>query len=73
LFSGRVQIAGNIGWGGDAQLKAVSDSAGAFGATSTTSADSMILTTLPPGAYTAVLSSPSGATGIAMIEIYEVP
>ena len=73
LFSGRLQIASNVGWGGDLQLKAVSDAVGAFRASSATNADSMILITLPPGAYTALISSPSGATGLAMVEVYEVP
>ena len=73
LFSGRLQIASNVGWGGDLQLKAVSDAVGAFRASSATNTDSMILITLPPGAYTALISSPSGATGLAMVEVYEVP
>ena len=36
------------------------------------SADSALLVTLPPGAYTAVLDSPTGAGGVALVEVYEV-
>ncbi len=36
------------------------------------SADSAMLVTLPPGAYTAVVESPSGAGGVALVEVYEV-
>jgi uncharacterized delta-60 repeat protein len=37
------------------------------------SADSVLLVTLPPGLYTAQVSSYAGASGTAMVEIYEVP
>ena len=36
------------------------------------SADSAMLVTLPPGAYTAVVDSPSGSGGVALVEVYEV-
>jgi hypothetical protein len=39
----------------------------------TGSADSAMLVTLPPGNYTVQLSGVSGSTGIALVEIYEVP
>jgi hypothetical protein len=31
------------------------------------------LITLPPGAYTAQVSGASGDTGVALVEVYEVP
>ena len=37
------------------------------------SKDAIILMTLPPGLYTAVVSGANGATGIALVEVYEVP
>jgi hypothetical protein len=37
------------------------------------SADSALLLTLPPGAYTTAVSGANGGTGVALIEIYEVP
>ena len=37
------------------------------------SGDSAILTTLAPGGYTAQVSGVGGTTGVALVEIYEVP
>jgi sugar lactone lactonase YvrE len=37
------------------------------------SADSAMIVTLPPGAYTVQLSGVGGTSGIALVEIYEVP
>jgi len=37
------------------------------------SKDAVILMTLPPGLYSAVVSGASGATGISLVEVYEVP
>lgn len=50
---------------------AVMVSAGAFQLSYTQ--DAAMVLTLPPGAYTAQVSSASGSTGIALIEVYEVP
>jgi len=66
-------LATNSGWGGDPQLTTVGNSVGAFALTNPSSKDSVILTTLAPGTYTAVASSTSGAAGVALIEIYEIP
>ncbi len=46
---------------------------GAFAWGSASSKDSAILVTLPPGAYTAQVSGASGDTGVALVELYEVP
>ena len=35
--------------------------------------DSAMLVTLPPGSYTAKVSGFGGITGVALIEIYEMP
>jgi hypothetical protein len=32
-----------------------------------------MVVTLPPGAYTAQVSGTNGTTGIALIEVYELP
>ena len=37
------------------------------------SRESGIFTSLPPGAYTAILAGSSGGTGIGLIEIYNIP
>jgi hypothetical protein len=44
---------------------------GAF-SLATGSADSAMVLTLPPGAYTAEVSGADGGTGIALVEIYEM-
>ena len=66
-------VATNSGWGGDPQITTVSNSVFAFPLTNPASSDSVVLATLPPGAYTAIASSVSGATGTVLIEVYEVP
>jgi hypothetical protein len=37
------------------------------------SKDAALLITLPPGAYTAIVESADGSSGIALVEVYEVP
>ena len=66
-------LATNAGWGGDPQITAVDTAVGAFTLTNASSKDSVVLVTLPPGAYTAVASSVTGTAGVAVIEVYEVP
>ncbi|HXP59037.1 MAG TPA: arylsulfotransferase family protein [Dongiaceae bacterium] len=66
-------LGSNAGWNGDAQIAATAASVGAFGWGASDSADSALLVTLPPGAYTAEVSGASGDTGVSLIEIYEVP
>ncbi|MGA2017290.1 MAG: immunoglobulin domain-containing protein [Opitutaceae bacterium] len=73
LFGGSTMIAANDGWGGNAQIAAEAAAVGAFAWSSPTSADSAILITLPPGAYTAQVSGASGDTGVSLVEVYEVP
>ena len=73
LYSGTTLLATNDGWGGNAQIAATAASVGAFQWASTTSNDSAILVTLPPGAYTAQVAGASGDTGVALVEVYEVP
>jgi len=66
-------LATNSGWGGDPQITAVSTAVGAFPLTNPSSADSVLLTTLAPGNYTAIANSVSGVGGSALVEVYEVP
>lgn len=64
----------NTGWSTAANaldLRETARQTGAF-ALVPGSADSALLVTLPPGAYTAVVESPSGAGGVALVEVYEV-
>jgi hypothetical protein len=45
---------------------------GAFGL-SAGSKDAALLGTLPPGAYTAQVSGVNATTGVALVEVYEIP
>jgi hypothetical protein len=63
----------NNGWGGSTQVASVAASVGAFQWSSPASKDSALLVTLPPGAYTAQVAGASGDTGVALVEVYEVP
>ncbi|HMD60065.1 MAG TPA: hypothetical protein VKG78_01460, partial [Opitutaceae bacterium] len=73
LYSGPTVIESNNGWGGNPQIASTAASVGAFPWANPMSADSALLVTLPPGAYTAQVSGASGDTGVALIEVYEVP
>jgi len=73
VFSGSTVVASNTGWGGNAEIALEASTVGAFTWSSATSADSAVLVTLPPGAYTAQVSGASGDTGIGLVEVYEVP
>jgi hypothetical protein len=72
LYSGSTVLAGNFGWGGSPQIASRAASVGAFPWSSTTSDDSALLVTLPPGAYTAQVSGETGDTGDALVEVYVV-
>jgi len=73
--SAQALIRENFSWqkGNDpALVSAAETQTGAFSFASG-SADSAILIVLPPGSYTAEVSGNGGATGIALVEVYEVP
>ena len=65
-------IASNDGWGGTAALSAAFALVGAF-SLPTNSADAALLVTLQPGTYTAEVTGANGSTGIALVELYEMP
>jgi hypothetical protein len=73
LYSGSTVLASNLGWGGNAQIASRASSVGAFPWTSSVSSDSALLITLPPGGYTAQVAGASNDTGVALVEVYEVP
>ena len=67
-------LATNRGWrtaSDPAALVAAAKSVGAF-ALRDPGADSALLLTLPPGVYTAHVRSDTAATGVALVEVYEV-
>lgn len=66
-------IAANNDWGGTAALKATFTVVGAFPFPNEASRDAAIVLELPPGSYTATVSGNGAATGIALVEIYELP
>jgi hypothetical protein len=68
-----VILASNAGWGGNAQITAIDSTVFAFALTNPSSNDSAVVVTLPPGNYTAQVSSISGTAGTALVEVYEVP
>jgi polygalacturonase len=75
LYSEQTLIGGNDKWGSTAAAPAIVSAAAQVGAFMLPdgSKDAVLLVTLPPGAYTTQVSGVGGATGIALVEIYEVP
>ena len=74
LMSGAAPLAANVGWAtapNAAEARRTAERAGAF-PLSGAAADSLLLVTLPPGAYTAVIAAPEGAGGVALVELYDV-
>ncbi len=73
--SDSAQLQQNIGWltaPNAAQIGLTAAQVGAFSIPAN-SPDSAILMTLDPGSYTAQVSGVGGGTGVALVEIYEVP
>ena len=73
LFNGAsAQIGENDNWGGTAALTAAYAQVGAFGLPSA-SKDAALLATLAPGGYSVRVSGVATTTGVALVEVYEVP
>lgn len=72
LFGPAGQIVANDNWGGGPTLTAAFTQVGAFPLPAT-SRDAAVVTTLAPGNYTVQVSGVGGTTGVALVEIYEVP
>jgi hypothetical protein len=74
LFDGNQnRLATDNGWEGSPQIAGAASAVGAFAWADPSSADSALLITLPPGAYTAQALAASGDAGVALIEVYAVP
>ena len=69
------QLAANDNWGDSASLSEIRGAAASAGAFTLAegSKDSALLTILDPGVYTVQVSGVGGATGVSLLEIYEVP
>ena len=65
-------VAANDNWGGTTELIAAFATVGAFGLPAG-SGDAAVVVWLPPGAYTVTVSGVGGTTGVALVEIYEMP
>lgn len=75
LFAGNTPVFMNAGWTTSADAAAITSAslqAGAF-AFAAGSADAAMIVTLAPGAYTAQVTGLSGSTGLALVEVYELP
>ena len=66
-------IGGNNDWGADPQLVAAMARVNAFSIGVAPSRDAMLMVTLPPGGYTAQATGNGGSSGLAIVEVYEVP
>ena len=77
LYRGTRLVESNDNWGattgGTGSLANAFSAVGAFALTSATSRDAALLVTLAPGPYTAQVSGVGTTTGVALVEIYEVP
>jgi hypothetical protein len=69
LFAGPTQIASNDDWQQASNVGALQSS----GFAPSDSRESAILTTLGPGAYTAIVSGVGGTTGVAIVEVFAAP
>ena len=72
LYSGTTVLQTNDNWGGTAAIVTAATSVGAF-PLDAASRDAVLLVTLQPGSYTAQVSGVGNTTGVALVEIYEVP
>jgi len=63
----------NTRWGGKRYLSEIADEIGAFPWKGALVADATILMTLQPAKYLLILAGDRGETGVAIMEIYEVP
>jgi hypothetical protein len=72
VFRGSTLLQSNDDWGGTTMLSTAFSRVGAFPLPGT-SKDAALLVTLQPGSYTAQVSGVGGTTGVALIEVYELP
>jgi hypothetical protein len=73
IFQKSTQLAENDDWATDAvHVAEAARITGAF-PLANGSRDAALILTLSPGLYTAMVEGKAGATGIAMVEIYEIP
>lgn len=66
-------VATNDDWRGTTALKAAFGSVGAFALAADNSRDAATVIELPPGAYTVTVTGKNSTTGVALVEVYELP
>jgi uncharacterized repeat protein (TIGR03806 family) len=75
LFAGTQGVATNTGWNSATNAAAIRSAGNLVGAfpLAEGSRDSALLVTLSPGPYTIQVSGANNTTGVALVEVYEVP
>jgi len=69
LFQGQTELSNNDNW----QTAANQAQLSALGFAPSDPLESAILTTLAPGAYTAIVTGVNNTTGVAIVEVFGVP
>lgn len=79
LFSGQTIIAQNDNWQDTQQqeilatgLDPCQPNPGQFASPPGCAQESALVVTLPPGAYTAILTGAGGGTGVALVEVFQL-
>ena len=72
VYAGESLIATNDNWVGAPAITAAAAESGAF-TIADSSADAALVLTLAPGAYTAQVVGAGTSSGVALVEIYELP
>jgi hypothetical protein len=70
---GGTNVATNNDWGGTTALKNAFTSVVAFALSPDTSKDAALVFSPTPGAYTAKVTGVGNTTGVALVEVYELP
>lgn len=73
LISGATTVATNSNWSTSPDSAAISAASAQVGAFGMANADAAMIVTLNPGNYTAQVTGANNATGVALIEVYELP
>jgi len=73
LLSGSSTVAANTNWTTSADAAAITAASAQVGAFGLANNDSALIATLAPGNYTAQVLGVNNATGVALIEVYELP
>jgi hypothetical protein len=73
LLNGSTTVAQNSNWTTSPDAAVITASSAQVGAFGLANNDSALVVTLAPGNYTAQIIGAGGATGVALIEVYELP